>query len=104
MSDIDGGRSDPVMKLSQLVAHDLAKLGVERAKRFVHEKSLRPAHDGAAEGDALPVAAGELRDLAGEKFDAQQPRGLRDLLADLVARDALALQRKPDVLPTFMCG
>src|SRR5277367_2535412 len=99
MSDVDGGRSDPVMQVTQLVAHDSAKLGVERAERLVHEKGLRPAYDGAAKGDALSVAASELRDLAGEKMlDPEQPRGLADLLADFVASDALALQRKPNVL------
>src|SRR5271166_3895790 len=99
MSDVDGGRSDPVVKVTQLIAHKVAEFGVERAERLVHEKSLRPAYNGAAKGDALPVAARELRNLAREKMlDPQQPRRLAHLLADLIASDTLAPQRKPDVL------
>ena len=61
--------------------HQVAELGVERAERLVHEKHLWAAHDGAAERDALAVAAGEAGDGAVEDVvDPQEPRGLLDAL------------------------
>ena len=65
MSDIDCRRPDPVVKITKFVGHSLPEFGVERAERFVHEKSLRPAHNGAAQSDALPVAPGKSRNLTG---------------------------------------
>ena len=52
----------PVVQFAQFAAHQLAKLGIERAQRLVHQERLGPAHDGAAERHALAVAAGEAAD------------------------------------------
>ena len=65
VGDVDGGRLDAVVQLAQLAHHQVAELGVERAERLVHQERLRPAHDGAAERDALAVAAGEAARPAG---------------------------------------
>ena len=84
----------------------LAKLGIERAERLVHQKSLRPAHDGAAERDALPVAAGKPPTPAVEQMlDPQQPRGLVDA-AFLISLASIPWHRsgKPMFWRTFMCG
>ena len=44
-----------------------AELGVEVGERLVEEEDLGLADDGAADGDALALAAGELRRLAVEE-------------------------------------
>ena len=83
----------------QLGAHVLAELGVERADRLVHEQRLRAAHQRAADGDALHVAAGKLRGPAVEQvLDAQRVRDF--LYAPVDSRLAFArrLQREGDVL------
>ena len=72
----------PVVQRAQLAAHQMAELGVERAERLVHQEGLRLAHDGAAERDALAVAAGEAGDrLVEQMLDAQDARGLLDRCA-----------------------
>ena len=81
VGDVDGGRADAVVQLAQLAHHEVAELRVERAERLVHQEDLRPAHDGAAERDALAVAAGKAGDRAVEDVvDAQKPRRLLDAL------------------------
>ena len=65
VGDVDRGGVDPVVQAAQLLAHQLAEGGVERAQRLVHQERLGPADDGAAERHALPVAAGEAADRAG---------------------------------------
>ena len=82
VGDVDGGRVDAVVELAELVDHEVAELRVERAERLVHEEAFRPPHDGAAERDALAVAAGKTRNrLVEQMVDAQQPRRLLDALA-----------------------
>ena len=49
----------PVVQAAQLLAHQLAEGGIERAQRLVHQEGLGAADDGAAQGHALAVAAGE---------------------------------------------
>ena len=53
-------------KLAQLAHHQVAEFRVERAERLVHQEHFRPADDGAAERDALAVAAGKAGDRAVE--------------------------------------
>ena len=69
VGDVDGGRVDPVVQFAQLVHHQVAELGVERAERLVHQEALRPAHDGPAERDALAVAAGQAGHRTGRADD-----------------------------------
>ena len=99
MGDVDRRRVDAVVQLAKLAHHQVAELGVERAERLVHQEGHRPAHDGAAERDALAVAAGKAARRAGRgdgrcAGTAPSPRRA----ADLGARHALALQREADVL------
>ena len=99
MGDVDGGRIDAVVQLAQLAAHQPAKLGIQRAQRLIHEKGLGPAHDGAAQGDALPVAAGEPADpTLQQMIDPQQSGGFLDAPSDFGARVILTSQRKADIL------
>ena len=49
------------MEVLELGAGLDAELGVEVGERFVEEEDLGVADDGAAHGDALALAAAELR-------------------------------------------
>ena len=48
------------MQLGELEPHLHAQLRVEVRERLVEQEHLRLAHDGAADGDALALAAGKL--------------------------------------------
>jgi hypothetical protein len=88
-----------VVQRAQFLAHQLAKLRVERAQRLVHHERQRLAHDGAPERHALAVAAGQAgHPLVEQVLDAQDARRLGDLGSDLLARHALRHQRKCDVV------
>ncbi len=54
------------MELGDLEAHLHAQRRVEVRQRLVEQEGLGLAHDGAADGDALALAAGELARLAVE--------------------------------------
>ena len=75
--DEDRGRLEPVVQAADLGAHLHAQLGVEVRQRLVEQEGLRLAHDGAAHGHALALAAGQLARLAlEERVDGEQPRRL----------------------------
>ena len=59
VGDVDHGRAEPLVQLHQLDAHLGAQRGVEVGQRLVEQENLGLAHDGAADGDALALAAGE---------------------------------------------
>ncbi len=74
---VDGGGLEALVQFLDLGAHLHAQLGVEVGQRLVEEEHLRIAHDGAAHGDALALAAGELARIALEQlFEAQDARRL----------------------------
>ena len=76
-----------------------AQLGVEVRERLVHEEDLRAADDGAAEGDALALTAGELLRLAVEELaDAQQLGGFLHLAVDLRLRGLAQLEAERHVV------
>ena len=103
--DVDGGGADAVVELAQLVNHQVAKLRVERAERLIHQEDLRPPHDGAAQRDALAVAAGKPGDRAVEDVvDPEEPRRLLHPRLDVGARHSLADEREGDVLPDVHVG
>ncbi len=81
---IDGRRLDLLMHALDFGAHLDAQFGVEIGQRFVEQKHLGIAHDGAAHGHALSLPAGELLRPAGEQFgDVEDARGVVDPLLDL---------------------
>ena len=89
------------LQVLELGAQRLAQLGVERRQRLVHQEDARLAHDGAADRDALHLAAGQPVGLAIEQMlDAQRLGGARDAILDLgVGQPAdLRLQREFEVL------
>ena len=49
-----------LLQLGDLEPHLHAQRRVEVGQRLVEQEGLRLAHDGAADGDALALAAGEL--------------------------------------------
>ena len=58
MRDIDHGGAKLLVQALDLAPHLVAQLGVEVGQRLVEQEDLRVAHDGAADGDALALAAG----------------------------------------------
>ena len=84
MRDIDHGRGDLLVEALDLAAHLVAQLGVEVGERLVEQEDARIAHDGAPDGDALALAAGELARIALEqRHDAQHVGNAPDALLDL---------------------
>ena len=97
MGDVDRGGADAVVQAAQLLAHQLAEGGVERAQRLVHQERLGPADDGAAQRHALAVAAGKAAHRPVEQFvDAQELRRLLDPRR-ISARGTPWAQREADV-------
>ena len=67
------------MQLGELDAHLHAQRGVEVGQRLVEQEDLGLAHDGAADGDALALAAGKLLGLALQQLvELQDARRLGD--------------------------
>ena len=59
VGDIDHGRAQRAMQARELVAHLDPQGGVQVRQGLVKQEHLRLAHDGAADGDALALTAGE---------------------------------------------
>ncbi len=78
---VDERDPDLLLDLLQLDLHLLTELQVERAERLVEEEHPWPVDDRAGERHALPLAARELRRLAGaealEPDHARAPRAAR---------------------------
>ena len=84
VGDIDRGGLELLMQRLDLGAHVDAQLGVEVGKRLVEQEHLRIAHDGAAHGDALALAAGKLARQPLEESVKAEPIGCAaDALLDL---------------------
>ena len=99
VGDVDDGGRDLGVQLLDLGAHLGAQLGVEVGERLVEEEDVGVAHDGAAHGDALALAAGELRGAAvHERLEAEDGGGLGDAGVDLGLRAAGDLEREAEVL------
>ena len=98
--DVDGGGAQPVLQPRDLRAHLHPQLGVQVRKRLIHQKRLGVADDGAAHGDPLALAAGQLSGLAVQKVaQVKDFRGLLDLAGDLGLLHLRQGERERDVLP-----
>jgi hypothetical protein len=64
VGDVDERDACLALDPQQLKLHLLAELEVECAKRLVEQQHLGLVHDRPGQGDALPLAAGELGGLA----------------------------------------
>ena len=99
MGDVDEGGVDLLAQLDDLGAHLVAELGVEVGQRLVHQEDLRVPDDGAADGDTLPLAAGQRLRLTVEVLgDIEDLGGLTDLAVDLRLRGLLQLQGEGHVI------
>ena len=86
VGDVDRGGAEPLVQLLELDAHLHAQFGVEVGQRLVEQEHPRMAHDGAAQRDALALAARELARLALQVVaDAEDVGRLLDALGDLGA-------------------
>ena len=65
VGDVDGRGAELALEPGDLGAHLHAQLGVEVGQRLVHQERRRLAHDGPAHGDALALAARQLRRACG---------------------------------------
>ena len=99
VGDVDEGALDLVAQLDELGTHLVTQLGVQVGQRLVHQEDLRITHDGAADGDALTLAARKRLGLTVEVLgDAQDLGSGANLAVDLVLGDLLELKRKRHVL------
>ena len=99
VGDVDHRRAERLVQLRQLDAHLHAQHRIEVGQRLVEQEDLRLAHQRAADGDALALAAGQLRRLAVHQLVELQQRG--DLVGAPglhLARGAGDRQREGDVL------
>ena len=84
----------------ELLVQQVARDGVERGERLVHEEHGAVLREGAGEGDALAHAARELvRALLRGIREVDDVEELERLRAPGRARDAAEAQRELDVLP-----
>ena len=90
VGDVDDGGVEVVVEALDLRAHLHAELGVEVGERLVHQEDRRVAHQRAAEGDALLLAAGELAGLA-----LEQVGDVEDLGGGTAARGSTDTARRP---------
>ena len=96
---VDHGDAEALVQVLDLELHVLAQLLVEGAERLVHEDQLGLEDEGPGEGDALLLAAGELRRAAaGEAAHLHHVEGARDLGVDLGLGELADLQREGEVL------
>ena len=99
VGDVDEGRSQSFVEADDLGAHGGTEFGVEVGEGFIEQKHLGTAHDGAAEGDALTLAAREGAGLSVKVLgDAENGGGLHDLLMDDVLFLMGGLEGKGHVL------
>jgi hypothetical protein len=88
--DVDGGGLQPLVQRLDLGAHGHAQLGVQVGQRLVEQEHLGVAHDRAAHGHALALAAGELAREAIEQLrQVQDARRVVDALFGDAAVSAL---------------
>ena len=75
VGDIDHGDAELLLQRADFAAHLGAQLGVEIGQRLVHQTHRRLGDDGAAERDALLLAAGQLRRFARKQRLKPEQRG-----------------------------
>ncbi len=103
---VDSGGLEPLVQRLDLGAHRDAQLRVEVRQRLVEQEHLRVAHDRAAHGDALPLAAGQLAGIAVQiRIEVEDLRGLVDTRSAIIFGSAFRSFRLNAMLSaTVMCG
>ncbi len=84
MGHVNHGGAQILVHLHDFEAHVDAKRGVKIGQRLVKQEAFGIAHDGAADGNALALAAGKLARLAVEIFgEIERGGGLGHFRFDL---------------------
>ena len=105
VGDIDGRGLQALVQFLDLGAHGHAQLGVEVGQRLVEQEDLRVAHDGAAHGDALALAARELARVAVEQGVRPRMSAARLTRGSISAlRRSRSCSEKAMLSATVMCG
>jgi malonyl CoA-acyl carrier protein transacylase len=103
--DVDRGRLQALVQRLDLGAHRHAQLGVQVGQRLVEQEDLGVAHDGAAHGHALALAAGEFARVAVEqRVEVEDARRLVHAARGLAASALRRRSEKPMFSRTVMCG
>ncbi|MNX73660.1 hypothetical protein D3C86_1050670 [compost metagenome] len=85
MRHIDHGIAETPVQAGNLAAHVDAQFRIEVGKRLIEKEHARLAHDGAANGDALALTAGQiLRTTLQKLVDLQHLGHLVDLFNDVL--------------------
>ena len=99
VGNVDEGGLQALVQLGDLGTHGNAQLGIQVGQRFVHQEDLGLTHDGAAEGDALALAAGQCLGLAVEQvLDIQDAGGGFDAALDLILGGLAQLEAEGHVI------
>ena len=97
--DEERGHAKATLDLAHLLAHAQAQVGVQVAERLVEQQHLGAQHQGAGQGHALPLAAGDLvHPRVGLVGKVHGLKHLRRALVGLLARGAREPQAVGNVL------
>ena len=79
MSHINRRGLDPVVQMTEFLAHEIAEFRIKRSQRLIHEEGQGPSDNSPAKCHALAIAACESRNRFVENMiNAQEPRRLFD--------------------------
>ena len=105
VGDVDSGESRGFADAADFGAHVVAELGVEIAEGFVEEETVGADGQGAGEGDALLLAAGQSGGFAvGEFFHLDQLEGFLETEVSLGAGRPRMSRPKDTFWLTVRCG
>ncbi len=105
VGNVDEGGLQAMMQLGDLGAHGHAQLSIQVGQRFVHQEDLGFTHDGAAQSDALTLAAGQsLRLTVQQVVNAQNAGSFFHAALDFILGGLAQLQAEGHVVNTVMCG
>ena len=107
MRHIDHGGADIGVELGDLDPHLHAQVGIEIGQRLVEQEHVRLADQGATDGDALALAAGEFTRTALSAGDRPSAclRDIADLAAAMASRPMPSVSSaKPIFRATLICG
>ncbi len=80
--DMQEGHAEALADMAQLAAHAGAQIGIQRTQRLIQQHQVRLRDQGAREGHALALAAGNLMHTAIlQPGQPDQPDDRRDLVA-----------------------
>ncbi len=105
VGDVDHRRAEAVVQAGEFGPHRHAQFGVEVRQRLVEQEGRGLAHDGAADGDALALAAGELAGPAVEQLAISSIRAAPSIRSRISALDMRVFSSpKAMFCRTLMCG